>query len=97
MFSEKVIERLGLDTGCPPKIKIDDADSGTFSTAGDWTTASARVEEFGSSYRFSYGGTGACTAGGFGGAFTATCGRTAAATGGGAAAALPANAAPVTV
>jgi hypothetical protein len=57
VFCEQLIERLGFDAGCPPKIKIDDAGA-NFSLVGSWTTGSAQAEKFGTSYRYKSKGDG---------------------------------------
>ena len=59
--SELLIERLGLDAGDPPKIKIDNGGAG-FSTAGTWASGAGSTEAFGGSYLTSSGGTGSNTA-----------------------------------
>ncbi|MCX7626006.1 MAG: fibronectin type III domain-containing protein [Candidatus Sumerlaeaceae bacterium] len=51
VFCEKLIERLGYDVGCPPKLKIDDGGAG-FSVVGSWTTGSAQAEKYGATYRY---------------------------------------------
>ncbi len=48
-FSEMIIEELGLDDGCPPKIKIDNTDAG-FSASGGWQVETALVDKWGENY-----------------------------------------------
>jgi hypothetical protein len=62
VFCEMVIEQLGLDAGCPPKLKLDDADAAVFSTSGAWTVGTAQSEKYGPSYKYKSGGTGSGTA-----------------------------------
>jgi protein phosphatase methylesterase 1 len=61
MFCEAVIEKIGLDVGNPPKLKVDNT-SATFSLTGSWATASASADKYGSDYRYKSGGTGSASA-----------------------------------
>jgi len=58
LFAEMLVENLGLDAGNPAKIKIDNGGAG-YSTTGAWTTATAQIDKFGSSYAYASGGSGA--------------------------------------
>lgn len=59
--TELMIERLGLETGDPPKIKIDNGGNG-FSTVGSWSTSTGSTEAYGGNYAVANGGTGSATA-----------------------------------
>lgn len=57
VFCEQLIERLGYDAGCPPKVKVDDGGA-NFSVTGSWTVATTQAEKFGSTYRYKSKGDG---------------------------------------
>ncbi|MGC8840782.1 MAG: serine hydrolase [Candidatus Sumerlaeaceae bacterium] len=61
VFCETLIERLGWDIGCPPKIKVDDGGAG-FSLVGTWTTGTSQAEKYGTSYRYKAKGDGSSKA-----------------------------------
>ncbi|AGY59623.1 serine hydrolase [Gloeobacter kilaueensis] len=57
VFAEKLIEKLGLDEGDPPKRKIDDTDSAVTVT-GRWQKRTDTKDKFGEDYLRSVGGFG---------------------------------------
>lgn len=57
VFCELLIDKLQLNAGCPPKIRLDNADA-TFVTSGTWTLASTAPDKWGASYVWKAGGTG---------------------------------------
>jgi hypothetical protein len=59
--TEMLIERLGLDAGNPPKVKIENGGAG-FSTTGTWSTSTGSTEASGGNYAVANGGTGSATA-----------------------------------
>jgi protein phosphatase methylesterase 1 len=57
VFCEMLIEKTRLDAGCPPKVRLDNADA-TFVTSGTWTLATKAPDKWGASYVYKRGGTG---------------------------------------
>jgi hypothetical protein len=52
VFAEQLVERMGWDTTCPPKLKLDNEDAGV-AVAGSWTLVTDQVVDydmFGESY-----------------------------------------------
>ncbi len=45
LFCELVIERAGLDVGCPPKVKIDNTAAGV-AVSGSWTVVTDQVVDY---------------------------------------------------
>lgn len=54
VFCEQLIDTLSLDSGDPPKIIVDNTDSG-FTTSGTWSSGNAQVDKYGTNYNYAFG------------------------------------------
>lgn len=57
VFCEMLIEKIQWDAGCPPKVRLDNAES-SFVTSGTWALATEAPDKWGGSYVWKSGGTG---------------------------------------
>lgn len=62
VFTEGLIEKLGLDEGAPPKIRRDNADADYFAVEGDWVRLTSAAEKWGEDYLVSKAGDGGAVA-----------------------------------